>query len=368
MATFVEKIALFVMGFYYSAIVLVQLIKLAFKHGPGFVFGRKPHPKPAVLDDPSLGTHGFLQLEHVKIHYVASGPEDKPLMLFLHGFPEFWYSWRHQIREFQNDYRCVAIDQRGYGESDKPEGVENYYGRLLVEDIKNVIHALGREKCILVAHDWGGILSWGVAHKYPNLVERLIVLNAAPSPIFGRAMQTKEQRSMSWYVFFFQLPNLPERFVRAKDFSFIDGCFGVDNPVIPDLVREMQTPLSTEELTAYKYMMSQPGTLTSTINWYRALFRQARSSYTLDFPMPVLVIWGMKDVALSTQIPELIEKESRSDITVRRVHEAGHFVQTDTPDRVNEVMRDWLSTHKTHTSVDFNDVNIPSEHTVLIEK
>ena len=114
MATFVEKIALFVMGFYYSAIVLVQLIKLAFKHGPGFVFGRKPHPKPAVLDDPSLGTHGFLQLEHVKIHYVASGPEDKPLMLFLHGFPEFWYSWRHQIREFQNDYRCVAIDQRRY--------------------------------------------------------------------------------------------------------------------------------------------------------------------------------------------------------------------------------------------------------------
>ena len=338
----IERCMLYLMSLYYGIIVTFKMAKLAVSLGPGAVSGSASYPRPEELDDPELGEHGVLHLEDVRLHYVASGPEDKPLMLFLHGFPEFWYSWRHQIREFQNNYRVVAVDQRGYNKSDKPKGAENYVLPKLMNDVRQVIEALGYKSCILVAHDWGGGVAWAFARHFPDYVDKLIVMNAPPGPVMARAFkEVKEQVKMSWYMFLFQLPYLPELFMRHCNFSFIDRMFGISSPAATDMVStRIEAPQA--DIDAYKYIFSQPGSTTPPIDWYRANLR-SRMVYDMGYTMPVLLIWGMQDIALHKCIPELTEQmKGSANISVRRVPEAGHFIQFDKPDIVNNIMREWL--------------------------
>jgi len=137
-----------------------------------------------MSDTPSW-QHRFITTNGVQLHYVTQG--SGPLMLFLHGFPEFWYSWRHQIPEFAQDYTVVALDLRGYNDSDKPEGVEAYRMDELVRDVQGVIRGLGYDRCILVGHDWGGAIAWSVASASPELLDELIVLTLRTPPSFARA-------------------------------------------------------------------------------------------------------------------------------------------------------------------------------------
>ncbi|BFY97647.1 hypothetical protein BsWGS_00687 [Bradybaena similaris] len=329
----------------FGTFVALSILKDIVVKGPRNVFHRKQWGRPSYLDDPKLGTHGFLTLKDVRIHYVASGPEDKPLMLFVHGFPEFWYSWRNQIREFQKDYRVVAIDQRGYSESSKPAGIHNYSVEKLTSDLEQVIQALGYKSCVLVAHDWGGLVAWDFGIRYPKLVDKLIVMNAPPYSLFGRILNTNpEQAKKSRYVFFFQLPFLPEFALKLGDYALFNALlpskFSKPKSEIPDSVTQ-------EHIAPYKYTFSQPGALSPPLNYYRHLMRRGNDSaldYNLQYLMPALLIWGCQDKALDMAIPKTIEKDVPT-IEVKTIPNANHFVQTDAPDEVNKIMREWLNKH-----------------------
>ena len=270
-------------------------------------------------------------------------------MLLLHGFPEFWYSWRHQIREFQQDFRVVALDQRGYGQSDRPEGVENYVMSRLMNDVRRVIEKLGYSSCVLVGHDFGGLVAWAFGRKYPTYVDKLVVMNAPPRPVFTKALEEiKEQKAMSWYIFFLQIQfmQLPERFCRHCDYSFIDRMFGnLDTPCAVNIVsKKLEAAATQADIEAYKYVFSEFG-ISPPIHWYRALFTE-RLSYDMGYTMPVLLLWGMKDLALHHRIPDMVEEEEQrwntSNISVRRIPDAGHMVQMDRPEEVNRHVREWL--------------------------
>uniref|UniRef100_A0A0B7B8T7 AB hydrolase-1 domain-containing protein n=1 Tax=Arion vulgaris TaxID=1028688 RepID=A0A0B7B8T7_9EUPU len=327
----------------YGTIVLFMLLKKAFVNGFGNVFYWKRWDRPACLDDPKHGTHGFLKLKDVSIHYVASGPENKPLMLFVHGFPEFWYSWRHQIKEFQKDYRVVAIDQRGYSESSKPSGKHNYSLVKLMSDLEQVILALGYKSCILVAHDWGGIVAWTFSSYYPQCVDKMIMLNAPPIPLFLSILNAnKAQAKKSWYMFFFQLPCLPELWIKNGNYEIFDLVFSLGSQGTDSQTRDK---LYDENIAPYKYTFSQTGALTPPINYYRCWFRgkvEDRCNHDLKYKMPILLIWGCKDTYLDIDLPNALEKEVPG-IEVRKLPECGHFLQNDSPNDVNKAMREWLS-------------------------
>ncbi|XP_035827966.1 epoxide hydrolase 1 isoform X2 [Aplysia californica] len=339
----VEWLVVRLLSVFFGAAAILKMLKQTYRLGFKAVWGKKTFPKPKVLDDPSLGCHGYLHLEEVRLHYVASGPEDKPLMLFLHGFPEFWFSWRHQIREFQKDYRVVAIDQRGYGESDKPADVESYEMTRLMSDVRQTIVALGYRSCVLVAHDWGGAVAWAFARHFPDMVDRLIVMNAPSQPAFSKLLKSHSaQKKMSWYLLFFWLPYIPEISLRSNSFTMFDSLFKSLKSSAVELSSAAQQSVNQEEIAAYKYTFSQPGALTPPINWYRAAFTKSRQvRFDMDYVMPVLLIWGVKDVALHIDL--VAEMKNRCPkMEVKRLEDSGHFVQNDSPQLVNEAMRGWL--------------------------
>ncbi|XP_059174091.1 epoxide hydrolase 1-like [Physella acuta] len=233
---------------------------------------------------------------------------------------------------------------RGYGESGRPTGVDAYVMDKLTSDLEQIIIALGYQKCILVAHDWGGIVAWPFAHSRHEMVDRLIVLNAPALPVFQKVLKkSREQLNMSWYMFFFQLPRLPELWMKVSNFEVLDCMFTGKRSRVVGLSVKYQSPrpLTKEELGAYKYTFSKPGVVHAAINYYRASMQRARQLYDMDFQVPVLLIWGCQDEALSEAIADETEKQNPK-ITVKRIAEAGHFVHMDTPERVIEIMREWL--------------------------
>ncbi|KAH9518427.1 Epoxide hydrolase 4 [Bulinus truncatus] len=346
-AELMKKIFMRILGVFFSIWVLLKIIKECFFVGFTEVFGKKHINRPACLDDPSLGTHGFLSLSDVKIHYVASGPENKPLMLFIHGFPEFWFTWRYQIREFQKDYRVVAYDQRGYGESEKPKKVKDNRTNKLISDCKQIIEALGYKSCILVGVDWGALVAWECCRLFPKLVDKLIVVSGPPPLIFKQLFEKdREQQKISWYCLFFLMPYLPELYLRLKNYEALESCFGIKKTGGLCFTEPLHKPLTEEELNAYKYTFSQPGALTAAVNYYRAILDEV-SSVPADYKYTVssLVIWGCKDKCLSKSAPDLIEQQI-NNVTVARFEDAGHFVQMDRPDEVNKTIREWLKRMK----------------------
>ncbi|KAL2090350.1 hypothetical protein ACEWY4_015038 [Coilia grayii] len=177
---------------------------------------------PACLNDTSLGTHCYVRIKEsgLRFHYVAAGERGRPLMLLLHGFPEFWFSWRYQLREFKSEFRVVAVDMRGYGDSDQPLSPESYRLDYLVTDVKDIVEYLGYNRCLLVGHDWGGIIAWLFAIHYPEMVVKLIVLNSPhPSVLADYALRHPSQLLKSSHFFFFQLPRLPELMLSINDFK-----------------------------------------------------------------------------------------------------------------------------------------------------
>ncbi|XP_038074203.1 epoxide hydrolase 4-like [Patiria miniata] len=319
-----------------GTMVCLHLMIAAIKKGPKRVFSWKTRDtRPKCLDNPDLGTHGFIRTKDVRLHYVSAGDETKPLMLMLHGFPECWYSWRYQIMEFKKDYRVVAIDQRAYGDSDTPSGVANYTMDKLTEDVKEVVKGLGYNSCTLVAHDWGGAIAWYVAATYPDIVDKLIVMNIPHPRCFNDNLNWR-QILASWYIFFFQLPFLPELNCRSNDYGFISGAFLSDGMGL-----RHKENMSKEDIEAFKYCTSQKGNLTGMINYYRAAVRyppRIKSTMTT----PTLIVWGDQDKALTIKLLDGTDKYVQN-LTIKIVPGASHWVQQDAPDVVNKHMRDFLS-------------------------
>lgn len=330
--SFIAKVVGLGFACFLSFILMLRFIRHPIKFITGTFFTTRE--APACLKDPSLGTHGYIHLQDVKLHYVACGDQSKPLMLCLHGFPEFWYSWRYQIREFSKDYRVVAVDQRGYGESDKPSGKVNYTTDKLAADIKQLIPALGYESCVLLGHDWGGAVAWHVATSYPDMVDKLIVFNCPHPGVFQKYIKThRSQAKKSWYMMFFQVPIIPELLIMSFDLEAMEK-------MMKSIKNAKTTP---EDVEAYKYNFSHKGGITGPVNWYRAAFSYPikLGSKGNKLTKPTLIIWGKPDHYLEEGMAPLAA-DYVTNLTVKYIENTNHFVQMDKPEECNRIMREFL--------------------------
>jgi epoxide hydrolase 4 len=280
-------------------------------------------------------THQNATINGVRLHYVEAG--SGPLVILLHGFPEFWYCWRHQIPALASaGFHVIAPDMRGYNESEKPRGVRSYDIELLVADVVELIHNAGADRAIVVGHDWGGAVAWQVAIRHPEVVQRLAVLNCPHPAVFLRKLWRPRQLLRSWYIFFFQLPWLPEWWIQRGNFAGLERLWTQD-PVCPDA-------FNAEDVAAYKRALAQPGALTAMVNYYRAVFRQSpfamkRELRAID--VPTLLIWGERDRHLGLPLLDGTEQWVRN-LRIERVPNASHWVQNDVPERVNELLVEFL--------------------------
>ncbi|BDP42999.1 epoxide hydrolase [Deinococcus aetherius] len=280
-----------------------------------------------------MPTHHQIVVNGVRLHYVEVGNPQGPLAVLLHGFPEFWRAWERQIEPLARaGFRVVVPDLRGYNLSEKPPGVSAYRVGTLQEDVAALIRALGQGRAHVVGHDWGGIVAWALAIRQPEVVDRLVILNA-PHPARARQVARKPaQWRRSWYIFFFQLPWLPERFLHRFGAWALHGT----NP----------QAYTDEDRRLYREAWDQPGAATAMINYYRALRRSRRarreSASGAQVRVPTLVIWGQRDVAL---LPELADGLDRwvPDLRVVRLPRASHWVMRDEPVRVNNLLVEFLS-------------------------
>jgi epoxide hydrolase 4 len=276
--------------------------------------------------------HEYLITNGVKLHYVTQG--EGSLMLMLHGFPEFWYSWRHQIREFASEYKVVAVDLRGYNDSDKPEDPSAYVIDEFVKDVKGMILGLGYNSCVLVGHDWGGAIAWTFADQHPEMVEKLIVLNIPHPAKFAAGLRTPQQLLRSWYIFFFQLPWLPELFLQSSNYQPIETAF--------TRMAVNKNAFTQADLEAYKDAAAKRGALTAMLNYYRNFLSSTIINRTWSvLPMPTLMIWGEQDTALGKELTYGTEAYVR-DLQIKYIPQASHWVQQDQPELVNQYIHSFL--------------------------
>lgn len=279
--------------------------------------------------------HERIRTNGISLHVVTDGPEKGPLVLMLHGFPEFWYSWRNQIPFFADRGFCVwAPDQRGYHESDKPEGISAYNIDELAKDVLGLMDAAGREKVYLIGHDWGAAIAWWIAMKYPERLHKLAVLNVPHPVVMEHTLRTSfKQLRKSWYIFFFQIPLLPELAFKRRD-----------GRVMAASMRRTarKGSFSEEDLQKYREAWAKPGATTGMLNWYRAFFR-ARPPIPKDvrIKVPTLLIWGARDIALGREMTQP-SIDLCDDGRLVILEDATHWVQHDEPARVNQLLGDFL--------------------------
>jgi pimeloyl-ACP methyl ester carboxylesterase len=277
-------------------------------------------------DDPRLERLEFA-IRGVAIHAVAAGPADGPLVVLLHGFPEFWYGWRHQILPIaEAGFRVVAPDQRGYNRSDKPEGVPAYHLDELAADVAGLIDACGHQAADVVGHDWGGVVAWWTALKHPGRVRRLVVLNA-PHPIAMQKFARKNWRQLwrSRYIGFFQVPRLPERYLSLAGFAPLRRALTGSAP--PGI-------FGSADLSAYRQTWSQPGALTAMLNWYRAMLKFRTSGTDLRVRQKTLILWGERDDFLESGLAAASARFC-DDARVLLIERGSHWIQHERPRRVN---------------------------------
>ena len=279
----------------------------------------------------------------INLHWVEAG--EGPLVVLLHGFPEFWYSWRHQIPALVDaGYRVVAPDMRGYNESDKPPGYDAYLARPLANDVAGLIQRCGEERAIIVGHDWGGAVAWMTALRRPEVLERLVILNAPHPSAFAREIRMPAQMLRSSYIAFFQVPGVPEAMLSARSFSALKW--------ILRSASERTGAFTDADLERYAAAFARPGALTGALAYYRATARRAvgaakqsdvlpRQGGRRTVTAPTLVIWGRNDPALGPRLADP-GAELVPNRRVVFVDDASHFVQADAPEKVNELLIEFL--------------------------
>lgn len=281
-------------------------------------------------------TSEHIQTNGIRLHVVSAGPATGPLVILLHGFPDFWYGWRRQIAALAAaGYRVLAPDQRGYNRSPRPSGLAAYRLEILAADVVGLIRAAGREHAVLVGHDWGGIVAWAAALLYPAQVARLVILNA-PHPGVTQAYLRRHPVELlhSAHIFLFQVPGLPERLLGVRRAA-----------PLALLLRITSRPgtFPAADLRRYRRAWTRPGALAAMIHWYRAVGR-----YPSALPAggrvaaPTLGIWGAQDPFLSRGLAAA--SFARCDAArLEFIEGASHWVQHEEPERVNTLLQAFLA-------------------------
>jgi pimeloyl-ACP methyl ester carboxylesterase len=291
------------------------------------------------VSDETAIRHEFVEANGLKFHVAAAG-EGQRLALLLHGFPESWYSWRHQMPLLARlGYRVWAPDLRGYGDTDRPAKLDDYAMEHLLDDVAGLIDASGSGETILIGHDWGAAIAWVFAMQKLRTLERLVIMNVPHPRAMERSMRRWSQLRRSWYIFFFQLPWLPEKLLGARGAAAIGEAFrrsAIDKTRFPDDV-----------LAVYREAATRPGALTAMLNYYRAMLRGggARRLRELGAPsieIPTLFLWGEEDVALAKHTTYGTDAFV-SDLTLRYLPGVSHWVQQEAPEQVNAMLEAWLS-------------------------
>lgn len=280
-----------------------------------------------------MSRHRFVDSGGVRIHVVEEGPEEGKPVLFLHGFPEFWWSWRHQMRALAHaSYRAVAMDLRGFGDSDRPTDVGAYALPNSFADVGAVIESLGA-RVTLVSHDWGGALGWSYAAFAPERVDRLVVMNAPHPGAFGGMRHHLPQLQASWYMFFFQFEGVAEEVLSRNGSELLREWF-YDTATMK---------LPEEDIARYVDAFSRPGALTAGLSWYRAnvppagLFAPERPALP-PIGCPTLLVWGLDDVYLTFELSRRSGDFVDAPFALQTLPDTGHWVQQERPDEVNELL------------------------------
>jgi epoxide hydrolase 4 len=276
----------------------------------------------------------FFQNGAIKLHAVAAGPQGGAVVVLLHGFPEFWRGWHRQIEPLAAaGFRVIVPDQRGYNLSSKPPGVASYALPHLVSDVMAIADQLGRDKIFLAGHDWGAAVAWSAALLHPSRIAKLAVLNVPHPSVMRRYLSSnRRQLRRSWYMFFFQLPWLPEALLRAGNFDLGTSA----------LVRSSRPgTFSEEDLAQYRAAWSQPGALTAMIHWYRALFRYRTRLADRIVHVPTRILWGERDAFL---LPEMAQASLRycPNAELFTFADSTHWLQHEQPARVSELLVDFF--------------------------
>lgn len=301
------------------------------------VDGRRATDTRAIAPDalPPSATFEFVETNGIELHTLVAGDDADPPVLCLHGFPEFWYGWRSQIAPLVDaGYRVIVPDQRGYNRSSKPDGVDAYTIDVLVADAVGVLDAFGYDSARVVGHDWGGAVVWQTLVEHPDRIDRAVTMNIPHPAVFLQYFRERpSQLRRSWYMFFFQLPRIPEVTWRA------DGWRGlrwfIDTSNRPDTWDE-------RTLERYEQAWARPGAFTGMLNWYRALLRE-------DAPEPAswrvepetMLIWGREDPYLHPEMASASADQCENG-RVEPIEDATHWVQHEAAARVNEVLLDFL--------------------------
>jgi len=284
---------------------------------------------------------GYAQLEKIRLHYLESGEPGNELVLLLHGFPEFSYSWRHQLPVLGEKYHAVAPDLRGYNLSDKPPRVQDYAIDALIADAIALMDYFGAAQANVIGHDWGAGVAWAIAQKHPERVSRLAVMQVPPAAVWRKNMSLR-QLMRSWYMLFFQMPRIPEWAISRKNYEGIDRTF-----------REMvvnKKAFDDEDVRRYKEAIQRPGALTAGINYYRANLKRLTSggkhqrdaAVDRRVPMPTLFIFGEQDFAIIPRTVRAVKDYVSGPYTELRLPNCGHWVQNEAVEEVNQALLSFL--------------------------
>lgn len=283
--------------------------------------------------DPDVREATF-EHDGIRLWARLAGPEDGPLVILLHGFPEFGYGWRRQMGALAAaGFRVVAPDQRGYGQSSKPLDITSYRIARASADAVAIADRLGHEKFHLAGHDWGGMAAWDLVIRYPERVHAAVIMSAVHPDVVRRSgrflARHPTQLLRSSYMIFFQIPWLPERLMSAFNHKWLEQML---------VWTSRAGTFSADELVRYRDAWAQPGAVSGMVNWYRALFRMTRTPKHIErrVRVPVRIAWGLRDVFL---LPALGEESLHycDDAAMVRFPTAGHWLHLEEPEAISRL-------------------------------
>ena len=279
--------------------------------------------------------HQFIETNGIRLHVLQEGPQEGPLVILLHGFPEFSYGWRQQMPYLASaGYRVWAPDQRGYNLSDKPDGLASYSLDELATDVVGLIDAAGQKQVFLVGHDWGAGVAWWVAAKYPDRLSRMVVMNVPHGAVMQKHLRSNfAQLRKSWYMFFYQLPWLPEKLAQRQDWKM----------AVEALTKSSRPGTFTDsDLDQYRAAWSQPKAFRSMLNWYRAMLQKPpRPPASARITVPTLLIWGAQDKFLGREMAQP-SIDLCDDGRLVFIEDATHWVHHEQADLVNKLIVSFL--------------------------